>query len=71
MRSIIVALAGACASLPSPARGADKASLACIQAAEEGQAARDAGKLLHARELFAVCGARECPAVLRRDCGSC
>ena len=42
--------------------------MACIRSAEEGQAARDAGKLLRARELFAACVARECPSVLRRDC---
>jgi hypothetical protein len=47
---------------------ADKTSLACIRAAEDGQAARDGGQLLRARELFAVCAARECPAMLRRDC---
>jgi hypothetical protein len=50
------------------ARAADKTSLACIRAAEDGQAARDRGELLHAREIFAACAARECPAVLRRDC---
>jgi hypothetical protein len=52
------------------ADAADKTSLACIRAAEEGQAARDGGQLLRARDLFAVCAARECPAMLRRDCTS-
>jgi hypothetical protein len=53
---------------PRDAVAADATSLACIRSAEEGQAARDQGKLLRARELFAACSARECPAVLRRDC---
>ena len=49
---------------------ADKAAVACIQSAEDGERARKAGELLHARELFARCAARECPAMLRRDCSS-
>jgi hypothetical protein len=53
---------------PTVAAAADPTSLACIRAAEDGQAARDRGALLHARELFARCAARECPDVLRRDC---
>ncbi len=38
--------------------------------AEDGETARKAGELLRARELFAQCAARECPAMLRRDCSS-
>jgi len=53
---------------PRAASAADATSLACIRSADEGQSARDQGKLLRARELFAACSARECPAVLRRDC---
>jgi hypothetical protein len=52
------------------ALAADKTSLACIRAAEDGQAARDGGQLMKARELFAACAARECPSVLRRDCSA-
>jgi hypothetical protein len=65
-----LALASGAVPLLSSARAAaaDKTSLACIRAAEDGQAARDGGQLLRARELFAVCAARECPTVLRRDC---
>jgi hypothetical protein len=68
--ALLVALASAAGPLlaSAPAAAADKTSLACIRAAEDGQAARDGGQLLHARELFAVCSARECPTVLRRDC---
>jgi hypothetical protein len=53
---------------PRDAAAADATSLACIRLAEDGQDARDHGKLLRAREQFAACSARECPAVLRRDC---
>jgi hypothetical protein len=57
-------------ALAPVARAADKPALACIRAAEDGQAARDANQFLRARELFAVCAAPECPAVLRKDCTS-
>jgi len=67
-RLLPLALAGAW--LPGVAHAADKASLACIQAAEEGETARNAGELRRARELFSQCAARECPVVLRRDCSS-
>jgi hypothetical protein len=55
---------------PRGAAAADKATLACIQSAEEGERARKAGELLHARELFAQCSAHECPTMLRKDCSS-
>lgn len=55
---------------PREAVATDKVALACIQAAEDGEAARNAGQLLHARELFAKCSAAECPTVLRKDCTS-
>jgi hypothetical protein len=54
----------------SNAAAADKASLACIQASDEGQTARDSGNLLRARELFAKCADPKCPAMIRRDCTS-
>jgi len=49
---------------------ADKTSLACIQASDQGQSARDAGDLLRAREFFAQCTEPKCPAMIRRDCTS-
>jgi len=52
------------------AGAADKATAACIQSAENGETARKEGQLLHARELFAQCAVRECPAMLRRDCAA-
>jgi hypothetical protein len=55
---------------PSNVDAADKASAACIQAADEGQTARDDGQLLRARELFAQCSESKCPSVIRRDCAS-
>src|SRR5260221_7865258 len=40
----------------------------CASAAERGQAARHAGRLLHARDELRVCGADICPAVVQQDC---
>jgi hypothetical protein len=69
LRTLVALAACALASLVARTTGAaDKTSLACIRAAEEGQAARDGGQLLRAREIFAACATRECPAMLRRDC---
>lgn len=72
LRRTLHGLLGAASVLSATSTGAaaDKEALACIQAAEEGETARNAGQLLHARELFAKCAARECPAVLRHDCSS-
>jgi hypothetical protein len=65
------ALTALCVGLvPREASAADKAAAACIQSAEQGETARRAGEILHARELFVQCAARECPTVLRRDCAS-
>jgi len=55
---------------PSDAVAADRTSLACIQASDEGQTARENGNLLRARELFAQCTEAKCPALIRRDCAS-
>jgi hypothetical protein len=60
-------VAAACIA-PSESRAADPESLACIQAAESGQAARDHGEFLKAREILATCTAPECPGIIRRDC---
>lgn len=56
--------------IPPVFEAADRASLACIQAAEEGQAARQANDLLRSRASFAKCAVPECPAMVRRDCGA-
>jgi hypothetical protein len=61
-------LAGGWEASSSLAWGADPGSLACIQAAEEGQAARDRGELLKASEILATCTADACPGLIRRDC---
>jgi hypothetical protein len=63
-------LGGTCVLLVSFEAAADKAAAACIQSAEQGETARKAGELLRGRELFALCAARECPAMLRRDCAA-
>jgi hypothetical protein len=56
--------------IPPVFDAADRTSLTCIQSAEQGESARQAGDLLGARTLFARCAAPECPAVVRRDCGA-
>jgi len=47
---------------PSPARAA------CIAASDQGQSARDAGKLRAARTAFLACSKAECPKTVRLDC---
>ena len=42
----------------------------CVAASDSGQVLRDAGKLREAREAFATCAARECPAEISTDCGA-
>ncbi|MFT3772802.1 MAG: hypothetical protein QM820_46020 [Minicystis sp.] len=41
---------------------------ACVRAADEGQALRDQGKLLAARERFLACSRDACPRLVRTDC---
>jgi hypothetical protein len=40
----------------------------CPTASEDGQRARDRGKLLQTRDLFRICARNTCPAVVRKDC---
>jgi hypothetical protein len=56
--------------IPPVFEGADRASLTCIQAAEEGETARRGNALLRARDRFAQCAAPTCPAVVRKDCAT-
>ena len=67
--STVSCLGGSLLASPA-AEGADKSSIACIQAAEEGQSARSTGDLLHARDEFTRCSAHDCPTVLRHDCAT-
>src|SRR5207248_403412 len=60
-----VALAGAA----SPARAESK-NRQCIAASENGQRLRKEGKLRAAREQLLICGQRDCPTVIRQDCGN-
>lgn len=69
-RHSLLWLAGCVCLVASSASATDKTSLACIQASDEGQTARDSGNLLRSRELFAQCAAQTCPALIRRDCTS-
>jgi hypothetical protein len=41
---------------------------ACLDAAEEGQKARDAGAYRRARGAFIACAAEECPGEVRKSC---
>jgi len=66
-----VLLAGLLASTvlaSAAARGDDKTE--CIEASQKGQTARDAHKLIEAREQFRVCARQQCPAVVQKDCAS-
>ncbi|MEM1033059.1 MAG: hypothetical protein AAGN82_22115 [Myxococcota bacterium] len=54
--------------LAPPARAEPDAITACLDASEEGQVARDAGKLTGARDAFRRCARAGCPGVVRRDC---
>jgi hypothetical protein len=69
-RHALLGIVAAWSCTPSDAVAADKTSLACIQASDEGQTARENGNLLLARELFAQCTESKCPALIRRDCTS-
>ena len=40
----------------------------CVAASEKGQQLRTAGKLVEAREQFALCGRTECPKLIQQDC---
>jgi hypothetical protein len=40
----------------------------CVQAANAGQALRDDGKLISARDLFVKCSAEVCPTLVRDSC---
>lgn len=50
----------------SPARAQTLAQ--CADDAAQGQAARDAGRLLESRKLFIECTSSACPSVIRTDC---
>ncbi len=58
---------GATAS-STPAFAVEGEVSACITSYEQGQVARDEGRLVQARDHFVACAADTCPAALRRDC---
>ena len=47
---------------------ADPTKHECVEANDGGQDSRQAGKLIEARERFAVCVAASCPQPVREDC---
>lgn len=63
-RTHLIVFACALSAGPALADSVDE----CIARSEEGQAARDGGKLSRAREAFAACGSTVCPAEIRRAC---
>lgn len=65
-RTHLIALACALSGGPALADSVDE----CIARSEDGQAARDDGKLSLAREAFTACGSSACPAEIRRACGA-
>jgi len=53
---------------PHPARAAEPTKQQCVEADDDAQDLRQAGKLRRAREKLAVCAAAACPAIVRDDC---
>jgi hypothetical protein len=54
--------------VPATAAGAPPSTGQCLDASEQGQAMRDRGKLLRARELLSTCASTSCPAPVRDPC---
>lgn len=52
----------------SAAAQPDQKKLACVTAAEQGQVARDQGRLLEARKLLLDCASDACPSVVSKSC---
>jgi hypothetical protein len=67
MKTLLAAAAFALPLAVSTAATADDKT-ACLDAAAKGQTARDAHKLLDAREAFLVCARQVCPGVVKSDC---
>jgi hypothetical protein len=55
-------------ALSPAAQAADDAKRACVEASSSGQIKRDEGKLIEAREQFALCVRDKCPSVVRTSC---
>jgi hypothetical protein len=55
-------------ALAAPAARSDEAAARCLEAHEQGQRARKAGRLLAAREALVACAAAACPGLVRADC---
>lgn len=64
-----VLLAAALLLASREARAGDAVD-SCIRASAAGQALRDRGALLGAREKFIACARPACPKLIRRDCAS-
>ncbi|MBX3228506.1 MAG: hypothetical protein KIT84_07630 [Labilithrix sp.] len=67
-RAMGPALVLAC-SLVAGRAGAAPSVAQCLDSSEQGQAMRDANKLLRARELLSTCASASCPGPVRASCG--
>ena len=71
MRSNLVAAAFvALLTVTSNARAQDKKVDICVGNFEEAQLKEKRGKLVEARELYAMCAAASCPSLVRTDCAA-
>ncbi len=67
-RLLATLLAAGVAWWPGRATAANARALECANASEQGQRARDEGRLRAARDDFASCASADCPAFVRKDC---
>jgi hypothetical protein len=68
-RSYLIAVLVAATLSTGPVRAEEPlTSAACVQAYEEGQVARKAGRLISARDTLRECARDECPDFIRSDC---
>lgn len=54
----------------SEGSGFDEATQSCLNAHEQGQLLRAAGKLLESRQALLACSHEQCPAIVRDDCSA-
>jgi hypothetical protein len=68
LRWSIAALVGAVVAWGPVAAAKEPDRDACVQAYVDGQASRNQGRLLRARELLELCANESCPGMIKRDC---
>ena len=65
-KTLVLGVSTAALALGAPA-SADSTTV-CTGASSQGQTARDAHRLVEARDQFLICAKQECPGVVRKDC---